>query len=127
MLLIGPTKPEAVLNSNTDEQVLQLANDGVENAKAALATGHEAQATAELVHGADGTEQRAPSGFAHITDLAEGPPELKPLSNSAINVKMANDAKIVYETIGKLAGFLEAGYTEHRDCGSRPSTKASRL
>src|SRR5262245_28502404 len=37
-------------------------------------------------------------------DLAEGPPELKPLSKSPINVKMVNDAKIIYETLGKLAG-----------------------
>lgn len=36
--------------------------------------------------------------------LAEGPPELKPLSKSPINIKMVNDAKIVYETLGKLAG-----------------------
>src|SRR5438445_4150035 len=28
--------------------------------------------------------------------LAEGPPELKPLSNSPINIKMVNDSKIVY-------------------------------
>jgi general secretion pathway protein D len=37
--------------------------------------------------------------------LAEGPPELKPLSKSPINIKMVNDSKIVYETIGKLAGL----------------------
>ena len=38
-------------------------------------------------------------------DLAEGPPKLKPLSNSPINIKMSNDARIVFETIGKLAGL----------------------
>jgi len=38
-------------------------------------------------------------------DLAEGPPKLKPLSNSPINMKMSNDARIVFETIGKLAGL----------------------
>jgi len=38
-------------------------------------------------------------------DLAEGPPKLKPLSNSPISIKMSNDARIVYETIGKLAGL----------------------
>lgn len=36
--------------------------------------------------------------------LAQGPPMLKPLSRAAINLKMTNQAKIVYETIGKLAG-----------------------
>lgn len=28
-------------------------------------------------------------------DLAEGPPKLKPLSNSPISIKMSNDARIV--------------------------------
>ena len=35
----------------------------------------------------------------------ELPPELKPLSNSPITLKMSNDAKIVFDAIGKLAGL----------------------
>jgi general secretion pathway protein D len=38
-------------------------------------------------------------------DLAEGPPEVKPLSKSPINSKMSDDAKIVFDTVGKLAGL----------------------
>jgi general secretion pathway protein D len=37
--------------------------------------------------------------------LAALPPEIKPLSRAPINLKMSNDAKIVYDTIGKLAGL----------------------
>jgi len=37
--------------------------------------------------------------------LASKPPEIKPLSRAPINLKMVNDAKIVYDTIGKLAGL----------------------
>jgi general secretion pathway protein D len=37
--------------------------------------------------------------------LASTPPELKPLSRAPINLKMSNDAKIVFDTIGKLAGL----------------------
>ena len=37
--------------------------------------------------------------------LAAMPPEIKPLSRSPINLKMSNDAKIVFDTIGKLAGL----------------------
>jgi general secretion pathway protein D len=37
--------------------------------------------------------------------LASKPPEIKPLSRAPINLKMTNDAKIVYDTIGKLAGL----------------------
>jgi general secretion pathway protein D len=37
--------------------------------------------------------------------LAAAPPELKPLSRAPISLKMSNDAKVVFDTIGKLAGL----------------------
>src|SRR5271168_849658 len=37
--------------------------------------------------------------------LASMPPGIKPLSRAPINLKMANDAKIVFDTIAKLAGL----------------------
>lgn len=37
--------------------------------------------------------------------LATRPPELKPLSRAPIQLKMSNDAKVVFDTIGKLAGL----------------------
>src|SRR6267154_2682229 len=37
--------------------------------------------------------------------LAAMPPEIKPLSRGPINLKMSNDARIVFDTIGKLAGL----------------------
>jgi len=37
--------------------------------------------------------------------LASRPPELKPLSRAPISLKMSNDSKIVFDTIGKLAGL----------------------
>ncbi len=36
--------------------------------------------------------------------LASQPPELKPLSRSPVNLSMSNDAKVIFDTIGKLAG-----------------------
>jgi general secretion pathway protein D len=36
--------------------------------------------------------------------LASKPPELKPLSRAPINVKMTNESKVIFDTIGKLAG-----------------------
>jgi general secretion pathway protein D len=38
-------------------------------------------------------------------DLLSAPPELKPLSREPINLKMTNDARVVFETIAKLAGL----------------------
>jgi general secretion pathway protein D len=37
--------------------------------------------------------------------LMTEPPQLKPLARDPINLKITNDARIVYETIGKLAGL----------------------
>ena len=37
--------------------------------------------------------------------LASQPPELKPLSRAPINLKMSNDSKVIFDTIGKLAGL----------------------
>jgi general secretion pathway protein D len=37
--------------------------------------------------------------------LLEKPPELRPVSREPINLKMTNDARIVFETIAKLAGL----------------------
>ncbi|HXR32947.1 MAG TPA: cohesin domain-containing protein [Verrucomicrobiae bacterium] len=37
--------------------------------------------------------------------MASLPPEIKPLSRAPINLKMSNDAKVVFDTIGKLAGL----------------------
>jgi general secretion pathway protein D len=37
--------------------------------------------------------------------MASQPPELKPLSRAPVNLKMANDVKAIYDTVGKLAGI----------------------
>jgi general secretion pathway protein D len=37
--------------------------------------------------------------------LAQLPPEVKPLSRAPVNLKMSNDAKMIFDTIGKLAGL----------------------
>ena len=42
---------------------------------------------------------------AEQSTLASTPPEIKPLSRAPISLHMVNDAKIVFDTIGKLAGL----------------------
>src|SRR5436309_138824 len=46
-----------------------------------------------------------PPTDSNETPLAAMPPEIKPLSRAPINLKMTNDAKIVFDTIAKLAGL----------------------
>ena len=52
---------------------------------------------------ANGASEPPPDSTA--SELATSPPQLKPLSQAPINLKMSNDAKIVFDTIGKLAGL----------------------
>ena len=53
------------------------------------------------------TEQQAEQPLVESGQptLATEPPELKPLSRAPINLKMSNDSKMVFDTIGKLAGL----------------------
>src|SRR5258707_8050376 len=50
-------------------------------------------------------EAAEPPANPNETPLAAMPPEIKPLSRAPINLKMSNDAKMVFDTIGKLAGL----------------------
>jgi general secretion pathway protein D len=57
-------------------------------------------------------------------DLSPGPPELKPVSRDLINLKMTNDARVVYETIAKLAGLsviFDPDFTSRRITAELPS------
>ena len=46
-----------------------------------------------------------PPADSNEPPLASTPPQIKPLSRAPINLHMSNDAKVVFETIGKLAGL----------------------
>jgi general secretion pathway protein D len=62
-----------------------------------------AEAIGERNHAAETAEAAASDGEA--APLASQPPEIKPLSRAPISLHMSNDAKIVFDTIGKLAGL----------------------
>ncbi|MCL6480882.1 MAG: hypothetical protein K6U02_04070 [Firmicutes bacterium] len=47
-------------------------------------------------------------------DLLDKPPQLKPLSREPINIKLTQDARQVYEAIGKLAGVTVIFDAEYR-------------
>jgi general secretion pathway protein D len=61
------------------------------------------QMIAEQAQAAQGQEQ--PLMENGQPGLASEPPELKPLSRAPINLRMSNDIKVVFDTIGKLAGL----------------------
>jgi general secretion pathway protein D len=55
--------------------------------------------------------KNAPAASAAMTQaqednaLLEGPPQLKPLSRAPINIKATEDSRMIYQTIGQLAGL----------------------
>jgi general secretion pathway protein D len=67
----------------------------------------ELRKTAEMI----GERDHAAEAAAESTEgpveppLASMPPEIRPLSRAPISLHMSNDAKIVFDTIGKLAGL----------------------
>jgi general secretion pathway protein D len=61
-------------------------------------------------------------------ELAQLPPEIKPLSRAPVNLKMSNDAKIIFDTIGKLAGLTAAANSLSRahECATANSPGGER-
>lgn len=64
----------------------------------------EFQKTGEMIAAMRPTGTGERTEFSGGHNLAEKPPELMPVSRAPINLKMSNDAKVVFETVGKLAG-----------------------
>jgi general secretion pathway protein D len=72
-----------------------------------VAAEQELRKTVEMIDDRERTANAAsePPPDNDEAELASAPPQLKPLSRAPINLKMSNDAKIVFDTIGKLAGL----------------------
>ena len=66
----------------------------------------EIQKTMEALAAKNATE-RAPTATPANEEpkLMVGPPELKPLSRTPINLKMTNDSRAIFDTVAKLAGL----------------------
>jgi general secretion pathway protein D len=84
----------------------------------AVAT-QEVQATIDLIAAKQGATQSSTptSPGEENTKLMAGPPQLEPLSRSPINMKATNDAKAVFDAVGKLAGLtviFDVDFTSRR-------------
>jgi general secretion pathway protein D len=73
------------------------------------AADEEVRNTVALLNARSAAAEATPGASANESNgedkLETGPPQLKPLSTTPINLKMTNDSKIVFETIAKLAGI----------------------
>src|SRR6202163_3209134 len=79
----------------------------------------EVQATMGLIAAKQGTTQNSAPTSAGGDEprLMAGPPQLEPLSRAPINMKATNDAKAVFDAVGKLAGLtviFDVDFTSRR-------------
>jgi general secretion pathway protein D len=83
----------------------------------------EIKRTKALINAAESTGTQVkppappPSPIARRLEEAAGPAELAPVSPAPITLEIANDSKMVYDTIGKLAGInilFDPDYTSRR-------------
>lgn len=79
----------------------------------------EIQVTREMMAapGTPSATQRQPSQLEKRLQQASGPVELGSIPNVPVNLKITEDSKVIYETIGKLAGInvlFDPDYTSRR-------------
>jgi general secretion pathway protein D len=80
----------------------------------------ELKRTAQMINDATNPPPQAagpPSGLQRRIREAGGPVELAPISNIPITVKLTEDSKVIYQTIGQLAGInvlFDPDYTSRR-------------
>ena len=80
----------------------------------------ELRRTQQMIREAQNPQPQASAGATALRrrlDSAQGPVELTPISNVPITLKLTEDTKVIYETIGKLAGInvlFDPDYTSRR-------------
>jgi general secretion pathway protein D len=89
-----------------------------------VAADQEAKRTMDLILAKSAGTQRSENLAPPDEQVLSGPPEMKPLSREPINLKMTNDARVVYETIAKLAGLsviFDPDFTSRRITAELPN------
>jgi general secretion pathway protein D len=80
----------------------------------------ELKRTLQMINDASNPPPQAagpPSGLERKIKEAQGPIELAPISNVPITVKLTEDSKVIYQTVGQLAGInvlFDPDYTSRR-------------
>src|SRR5689334_5518065 len=79
----------------------------------------EMRRTQRMIDSANAPAPRAakPSELEKRVEEAQGPVDLAPISNVPITLKLTEDTKVIYETVGKLAGInvlFDPEYTSRR-------------
>jgi general secretion pathway protein D len=96
---------QKALNAGNVQQAIAEYQKAVSIDPANDAAAQGLQKSLELAAAANPGSTPPPTKPDELSNLMSGPPELKPLSREPINLKMTNEARIVFETIAKLAGL----------------------
>jgi general secretion pathway protein D len=94
---------------------------GAEIDSASFIAQQEIRRTQKLIDAANAPQPRpeasAPTGLQKRVQEAQGPVDLAAISNIPITLKLTEDTKVIYETVGKLAGInvlFDPDYTSRR-------------
>src|SRR5207302_10209350 len=108
-------------NQGKNEEALAEFQNAQTIAPALDISQQEIDATKRLMEGTPTTPgQPQPQGAQakpDLLNLAQGPVELSAISNQPITLKLTEDSRMIYETIGKLAGInvlFDPDYTSRR-------------
>src|SRR6202034_2223451 len=80
----------------------------------------ELKNTLQMIHDKENPPPQAagpPPGLERRIKEAGGPVELVPISNTPLTIKATDDSKVIYETVGKIAGInvlFDPDYTSRR-------------
>jgi general secretion pathway protein D len=102
------------------EEALAEFQKAVEIDASSFIAQQELKRTQQMIQEAQNPQPQASAGATALRrrlESAQGPVELAPISNVPITLKLTEDTKVIYETIGKLAGInvlFDPDYTSRR-------------
>lgn len=102
-----------------DESVAEF-QKAIEIDPSSFVAQQELRRTQQMVREGQNPQPQASAGTSALRrrlESAQGPVELTPISNVPITLKLTEDTKVIYETIGKLAGInvlFDPDYTSRR-------------
>jgi general secretion pathway protein D len=102
------------------EEALAEFQKGLEIDPSSFIAQQEIRRTQQMIQETQNAPPQASGGATALRrrlEQAQGPVELSPISNVPITLKLTEDTKVIYETIGKLAGInvlFDPDYTSRR-------------
>ena len=102
------SRADSARGGKLDEALAEF-QKGLEIDPSSFIAQQELKRTQQMIEEAQNPQPQASSRAASVLrrrlESAQGPVELAPISNVPITLKLTEDSKVIYETVGKLAGI----------------------